>query len=425
MPVRDTFGLVPPGSELALYFLFVPFGAVLVIGLRRRFAESGLGRAIAAAPGGTAGGLGRLLRYALLQRRVAHRPRGWPHLGIFFGFLTLLFGTTIVALDWDVARPLGVRLLAGSPYLWLEALLDALGLVFVAGLIAGLTWRLARLRTAGSDQHRVQRQFLWLLGGLLFMGLTGFILEGLRLTIRPVPWADWSFAGARVADAFAAAGIGPAAQPYYVALWWTHALVAFTVIASLPYTVFLHAAAAPFNVMAQAGRPRKELPAPFDLREIEKTGNFDVKVGASGVRDLDQEMRFALQACTNCGRCDDVCPAVATGTALSPRRLVQTLRAEALRHDPAADLLAAGTVTADVLWACTTCAACVEACPVFIRPVDYIVPFRRELVARQQVDRRQGEFLANLGRSMNPYGLSAERRNDLATELRRRGSGSG
>ena len=70
------------------------------------------------------------------------------------------------------------------------------------------------------------------------------------------------------------------------------------------------------------------------------------------------------------------------------------------------------------MWACTTCAACVEACPVFIRPVDYIVPFRRELVARQLLDKRQAEFLANLGRSNNAYGLPADQRNQLAADLR-------
>ncbi len=419
MPVRDTFGLVPPGSELILYLVFVPFAAVFVVGLRRRFAASGIGSQIRESPGGIASAVGRLFRFALLQYRVARRPRGWPHLGIFFGFLALLFGTSVVAVDWDIARPLGIRLLAGAPYLYLETFLDGLGLVFIIGLLAGLAWRAATRRKAGPDQRRVRRQFLWLAGGLLYMGLTGFLLEGLRLAIRPVPWAGWSFVGSRLAALLAALGVDAAWQPVYVALWWSHAVVAFSLIASLPFTVFLHAVAAPINLMAQPGRPRRELPAPFDLRELERTGNFDVKVGAASVADLDAGARFALQACTNCGRCDEACPAVAMGTALSPRRLVQTLRAKAMSDDPGEDLLAGGSVTSDALWACTTCAACVEACPVFIRPVDYIVPFRRELVARQRIDKRQSEFLANLGRSMNPYGLPAGRRGELAAELRR------
>lgn len=212
-------------------------------------------------------------------------------------------------------------------------------------------------------------------------------------------------------------GLGHTGELIYVILWWTHAFVAFTIIAALPYTAFLHSITAPLNLMVHPGRPKLELDTPFDLREIEASGNFDVKVGAATLAELSHAQRFALMACTNCGRCDSVCPAVASGTALSPRQLVQSLRAKQFAGDTKTDLLDAGTVSAGALWACTTCGACVEACPVFIRPVDYIVPFRRELVTRQQIDKRQTEFLGNLGRSFNPYGLPPANRSRLAAEL--------
>lgn len=417
MPVRETFGFVPAGSELLLYLVFIPFAIVFAVGLYRRFSASGLGRQIAQGTGGLGGALRRFVRYGLLQGRVARRARGWPHLAIFYGFLTLLFGTTVVALDWDLLRPLGFRLLVGAPYLWLEALLDGLGLVFVLGLGTALVWRLVRVRSAGPDQRAAQWQFVALITALLYMGVTGFILEGLRLSMKPVAWADWSFIGARVAGLVPLLGLQDLAPHLYVSLWWSHALVAFALIAALPYTVFLHSIAAPLNQMALAGRPRPALGTPFDLRELQASGDFDVKVGATSLEDLEPGQRFALLACTNCGRCDDACPAFAMGTALSPRRLVQSLRARALAGDSRTDLIEAGTVTPAELWACTTCAACVEACPVLIRPVDYIVPFRRELVTRQRLEKRQTEFLANLGRSLNPYGLPASRRGQLMSEL--------
>jgi Fe-S oxidoreductase len=169
--------------------------------------------------------------------------------------------------------------------------------------------------------------------------------------------------------------------------------------------------------MVHPGRPLLALDAPFDLREVAASGNFDVKAGASSLADLPSAQRFAPLACTNCGRCDDACPAFASGTALSPRRLVQALRARHMAGDTATDLLASGVVDEAALWACTTCSACVHACPVLIRPVDYIVPFRRELVARQQIDKRQIEFLGNLGRSLNPYGLPAASRARLPAQL--------
>lgn len=186
-PSRPTFGLVPQGSELILYLVFVPFAVAFCAGLYLRLRASGLVQLVTTGPGGVTGGLRRLLWYGFLQRRVAHRARGWPHVGIFYGFLTLFFGTAVVALDWDVFRPLGARILVGSPYLYLEALLDALGLVFVVSLIAALTWRLIKLPSTSPDQRRMQWQFVLLIVGLLYMGLTGFILEGLRLALRPVP----------------------------------------------------------------------------------------------------------------------------------------------------------------------------------------------------------------------------------------------
>jgi heterodisulfide reductase subunit C len=418
LPIRQTFGLVPQGTDVDMYLVFAPFAVVFCVGIYLRLRASGLVRLVTAGPGGIAGALQRLLVFGLLQRRVAHRPRGWPHVGIFYGFLTLLFGTTVVALDWDVLRPLGVRILSGSRYLYFKALLDALGFIFVISLIAALAWRLIRLRSTGPDQRRMQWQFVLLIIGLLYMGTTGFILEGLRLTLRPVPWADWSFIGNRLVALLYALGVEQRGETIYLALWWSHAVVAFTLIAALPYSAFLHSVAAPLNLMVHPGHPKLALDAPFDLREIEASGNFDVKAGASTLADLNEAQRFALLACTNCGRCDSVCPAFASGTALSPRQLVQGLRGVQMAGDSRTDLLDSGDVSAPALWACTTCGACVQACPVFIRPVDYIVPFRRELVTRQQIDKRQIEFLGNLGRSLNPYGLPAANRSRLATELK-------
>ncbi len=418
VPSRQTFGLVPQGTDVLLYVVFVPFAIAFSVGLYLRLRTSGLVRLVTAGPNGIAGGLQRLLVFGLLQGRVAHRPRGWPHVGIFYGFLTLLFGTTVVALDWDVLRPLGVRILSGLSYLYFKALLDALGVIFVISLIAALVWRLLKLRSTGPDQRRMQWQFVLLIVGLLYMGMTGFVLESLRLTLRPVPWAHWSFIGNSLIGPLHALGPAQPGEAIYLALWWSHAIIAFTLIAALPYSAFLHSVAAPLNLMVHPGRPKLALDAPFDLREIEVSGNFDVKAGASTLADLTEAQRFALLACTNCGRCDNVCPAFASGTALSPRQLVQGLRGMQMAGDSRTDLLDSGDVSASALWACTTCGACVQACPVLIRPVDYIVPFRRELVTRQQIDKRQIEFLGNLGRTFNPYGLPPANRSRLAAELK-------
>lgn len=416
VPSRPTFEFVPPASEVLLYIVFAPFAIAFCVGLYLHLRSLHLAQALRTVPGGWRSALGRLGWAGLMQRRVARLPRGLPHLGIFFGFLTLLVGTVIVAIDWDLVRPFGARLLVGSRYLYLEAVLDALGLLFVLGLIAALVWRLARLPQTGRDQRRIQWQFVVLILGLLYMGLTGFTLEALRLAVRPVPWSGWSFVGNAASVLFTGLDHAIAANAYVV-LWWSHAVIAFALIAALPYTAFLHSIVAPLNLLVHPGRPKLELDTPFDLREVEASGNFDVKPGASTLADLRDEQCLAILACTNCGRCDQVCPAFASGTALSPRRLTQSLRERLIDGGRGVDLLDAGVVSAEAVWACTTCGACVEACPVFIRPVDVIVPLRRELVSRQRIDRRQAELLGNLGRALNPYGLPPAHRAQLAGEL--------
>lgn len=417
MPIRETLALMPGVTSPIMYAVLALFAIVFFYGIYLRLRSSSVLELISNGSGGWSGAVKRLAIYALGQRRVAEKPRGWPHMGIFYGFLALLAGTTIVAIDWDLLRPLGFRFLAGTRYLVFEAVLDILGAFFVIGLVAALFSRLQRVFSAGADQRRIQMQFVWLIVGLLYMGITGFFLEGLRLTLDPVPWAHWDVVGVHVAELIAWLGIDAHAATVYLALWWSHAIVAFGLIASLPYTAFLHSVGGPLNVMVHPGVPRIELPTPFDLREVLESGNYDVKAGAQTLGDLEQGQRFALLACTNCGRCDNACPAFAMGTELSPRGLVQKLRWKLLAGDVDTDLLTEGDLSPGELWACTTCAACVRACPVLIRPVDYIVPYRRELVTRQQLDKRQTELLGNLGRAFNPYGMPAANRARLAEAL--------
>lgn len=416
MPQRETFVLLPPATPLLLYLWFAPFAAVFAVGVYRRLRAVGFPALRPGPVGEVARQFVRLAKYGFLQRRVGERSGGWPHLGIFFGFLTLLAGTVLVALDGGLLKPLGYRLLTGSFYLAVEAALDLMGAVFLVAVLVAFIRRLIRMRRASHDQRRIQVRFSLLLAGFLYLAATGFGLEALRLAIHPVAWSEWSFVGAHLAAALRSYHLVDGVALYPM-LWWSHATVAFALIAALPFSVFLHSVSAPLNVMVQTGVPNPELSTPFDLRQLQETGNFDVKVGASVLGDFAPEHRLALLACTNCGRCDDACPAVAMGTALSPRKLVQVLQAKAMAQDTATDLFSAGVVSEPEVWACTTCAVCVRACPVLIRPVDYIVPLRRALLTRQRLNERLAALLENLGQSFNAYGLPGARRGDLPREL--------
>ncbi|MEK7862063.1 MAG: (Fe-S)-binding protein, partial [Chloroflexota bacterium] len=140
------------------------------------------------------------------------------------------------------------------------------------------------------------------------------------------------------------------------------------------------------------------VPAPLGLRRIE---------------DLSWKQLLELDSCTKCGRCHEICPARSSGTPLSPRDLVLDLREHAdsahgarlpfdprrgqpLDGGPRDGQLAGGVISADALWACTTCLACVEVCPVGIEHVPMIVGMRRALIDDGAVDRSLQDVLAKI-----------------------------
>ncbi|MCI0530115.1 MAG: (Fe-S)-binding protein, partial [Nitrospira sp.] len=158
---------------------------------------------------------------------------------------------------------------------------------------------------------------------------------------------------------------------------------------------------------------------PFNLMKLIETGNFDVKVGAGKIEDLDWRQKLGLSACTNCGRCQEVCPAYATGTALSPRRFVQNLKHELDTATGSGKMknLFDGVVSENEVWSCTMCGACIQACPVLIHPPHYIIELRRELVSQNKLDKKKTELLSNLSGSFNPFGFPHADREPFVRQL--------
>lgn len=386
---------------MPLYVLLGLCLVALAFGVIRQLSFLPFRALLGSAPGWPFGPPRRFLQHILLQSRIARRPGGLPHVALVAGVVGLTIGTILVAIDWDIARPAGARLLRGGFYLGFEAVMDGLGILLVAGVLAGLIriWR-----RGGTASGRFRRANVLVLWALLLLGVGGFLLEGLRLLVHPVPWGSYSFVGVRVAGILGSMVTFESAANLYHVLWWSHAAVAFGLLAALPFSSLLHALTVPLNVLVSRDRPRADLPAPFDLRELIKTGDFDVRPGSACLADLDAGRLLSLLACTDCGRCDDACPAHQSGADLSPRRMVGALRQQLDGRNTAADLLG-GVLSDRELWACTTCASCVEACPALVAPMDLVISFRRELVARQNLDRRQTEMLSALNRSFNPYGL--------------------
>jgi len=404
-PHRVTYDLMPVLTALIMYAVLSGFAAAFLYGIYKRFRiyfkgsrppsidhfKERAARAIANAFG---------------QKKVLKKPApGLMHLLIYSGIIVLLIGTTLVFLDNDIWQTLfHTQILVGNFYLFYEFFLDAFGLVAIAGLLIAIfrrtLWKPPNLPTSLDD--------VFIFFVLIVILITGYMLEGIRLLVdRPV-WGSWSFIGYQVSLFLGSQGLGGSSTIiFYQGLWWFHALLAFTALASIPYTKLFHVITSPFNAMFMPLRPKGQLSTPFDLRQVLSTGNFDVKVGAAAMNDFSWQQRLSFDSCTSCGRCTNSCPASAAGTVLSPMHLILKLRNFMLSRQTTdgGNSVIGDVVTPEELWACTTCRACVNGCPVLIDHVDAIVDMRRSLVGESKLDKPKKDLLMNLNNVANPYGL--------------------
>jgi Fe-S oxidoreductase/nitrate reductase gamma subunit len=409
VPIREHFIFIPEWLGLLLYVTAALSVIALIYGICVRTRPIGLKNLLGVYVKNFSQNVSFTLRQWLLQRRLMlRRYPGVMHWGIFFGTLVLFIGTVIVFVDYDILRFFSTEVLRDGSYLLFEVILDVFGAFFVVGLVLAI-WR----RTVIKPTYLENRRWDYaILAGLLYIGLTGFVLEGLRLAMKPVPWSVWSVFGNFLGELFRASGISASSGVgLYQALWLSHALVAFILIALLPHSTLFHIILSSANKLRSKITPIGRLTTPFRLAELMETGNFEVKVGFNTVQELPWERRLMLLACTNCGRCQEVCPAVAAGRALNPRLLVQHL-GQILKGDVekwGQDVFQ-GVVSEAEVWGCTMCGACVYECPVLIRKPDFLIDLRRYLIANGRADQRMNLLLTNLQTHGNPFGARSHDR---------------
>ena len=321
------------------------------------------------------------------------------HFSLFWGFAVLVLATTIAAIEFNVEEYLGFRVPTAYYRVQFGFVWDILGGGLATVGLVMAAWRRYALRPERLNTFADDAAVLTYLGMLL---LTGFALEGLRVGATELNPASefyapdvaiWSPIGWAFAQAFLAVGLSTSAMvSAHAVLWWFHALVFVAGIAYLAigFGKLAHIFVSPLNIYLKPLRPSGALPSAGDLMTAER-------FGASDVGDWTSQQLLSYDACTNCGRCETQCPAWSTGKPLSPRKVIQDLRAYTELRSR--ELLGAKSVGADaphpsismlrdavgedVLWSCTTCAACVEACPVEIRHIDSIVEMRRYLVLEE------------------------------------------
>ena len=359
--------------------------------------------------------LRRFTKYGVGQRKVVQGGSGGVmHGALFFGFLMLVAYTTLIFIQTDIF-PLftNIVFMQGNFYLMLEFLGDTLGLAFVVGLIIAVyrrfVQRLERLETR-LDDYLVLTMLIWI-------GVSGFFLEAMRFLATQPSWAIYSPVGYAISQLIGISSISEGqARDLYQVLWWAHMFMVMALIAIWPYTKLVHVLTSSLNIAVSPMKQMGKLSTPFSLAKLLDSGEFQTPPNATSSMSFKPMQRLSLDACTNCGRCQEVCPAYASGRDLSPRLVVQDLGAD-MRGDKKADVFSSGVIREQELWSCTACNACVDACPVFINPLDFIIEFRRTLVADGKLDKMKRTFLENIAQTNNPYGLPQNDRQTWLKEL--------
>lgn len=358
--------------------------------------------------------LRELLVNVVFQNRVLRKAYpGLMHFLIFWGVSIQVLGTILSILQFELFLPVSVPFPRQSAYLLFELVMDLAGGMILLGVLMA-----AFRRLVSRPSHLETRWDDWYaLGILLLLPLLGFVTEGLRFVAASPEWRQWSPIGNLVAGLFTNLGVGPqdadAAHPFF---FWTHIVAGLVFFASIPFTKLKHLLTGPLNILARSPRAMGEIEFIENIEEVEK-------LGVGQIDEFAPNLMLAFNACAQCGRCEDVCPATFSGMNLSPRVIIRNLRDEVqgvLVSPNGKDLLPLSdqVIDSETPWLCTTCGACVYACPMFINPVDALVEMRRfATLTTGDVPGSVGEALTGMERRGNPWSMPKEEHAPWAKEL--------
>jgi Fe-S oxidoreductase len=348
------------------------------------------------------------------------------HLFIFWGFMVITMGTVELLVQGLWPRASWALLLGQPLSRALNTVIDVANLIVLAAM-AFAVFRRTRLKP-----HLIpmSRDAALILGSIALLMISHF---GMRAFALQAGHADEGFP----LSAVIARVLPEAGAPWILseASRWVHVVVLLVFLNTLVYSKHSHILAALPNIYFRDLGQKGVLPK-LDLEadDIEKTGVV------STYKDFTWKHLLDSFACTECARCTNECPAYNTGKPLSPMQVVHDLRDELTAHlpdrGPLDDLierfqhgkdhagpagtnppLIGGRTTEEVLWACTTCGACQEVCPVFIDQPGKIMEMRRNLVlVQEKIPAELARTYKNLEQNGNPWGIGADRRMDWAKD---------
>ncbi|HVC45473.1 MAG TPA: (Fe-S)-binding protein [Candidatus Binataceae bacterium] len=385
------------------------------------------------------------------QGFVGRETWGWMHYAFLVAFTGLFIGTSIVFVNDDMRRFLGLfgihlYFYYGDFYLVFKAVMDTCFLLLIAGVI-GASMRRAIVKPALLDHpanDKLQdnwenRVGYWLpLLLLTLVPITGLMLEGARINANPPGFVEWAYIGRAMGRIEGALGAGATFHRY---LWLFHVMLVYGLLFCLPFTKLRHFLIAPLNLYFRNLGPRGRL-AP--IKDFENAETF----GVAQVEQYSWKQLLDMASCLECGRCTINCPTVNTGKALNPKFLVIAQREHLLDKAPTLLAIAAHTAhaehgapgghaghgaeshaydgpdmitevaTEDVIWGCTTCGWCEEGCPVGIEHIQRIVDMRRhQTLMESKFPTQATNAFKGIENQGNPWGLAQEKRAEWAAGL--------
>ena len=343
-----------------------------------------------------------VIKYAIVQTRVLRqRYPGVMHIALAWSFFIFFLGTALATINTHF-----FKFLTGSVFSFYKLTLDVFTVIFLVGAILAIY----RRYITKPDKLTYEPKFTWTLILLVLIVLGGITTESLRLAVEQPLNKAWSPLGWLLAQGFLATGSSDAAlMNLHLIIWLVHLFLAAITLVILPVGSLLHVLTGPLNIFfAELDRPIGSLPPT-------PTDQAGIPIYVSKLSELTWKQILNGEACTECGRCQDVCPAYGAGYPLNPKEMIlgiSEVLKDAKSHQNGYDLslLENSNLSKEVLWSCTTCAACITECPVLIEHIDTIVEIRRHLVIEGLIDTELQDALTNLGRYGNSFGQSPRKR---------------
>lgn len=340
--------------------------------------------------------IGSMRRILLHGDILREKGVGYFHLFVFYIFLLAIMLVIIFQLPVT---------LSSSVAAIQSVVLDAIGLLSLIGVLF-FFYRRLYVTDKGFDN---KKEDFVILSFLLAIILTGFILEGVR--IRATGGQSVLSPVGTIFSAFIPSN--EALYPFLSRFFWRlHFFFIAGFIAYIPFSKMIHVILIPLSYAFCNNAP-KGVYKSLDLDNAEE-------FGANKLKDLTWKDLMDLETCVRCGRCQENCPAFLTEKPLSPKKLIQDLRKilENSGKKPDAPLLTEEDVSSKVVFACTTCRACMENCPAGIEHLDKMIELKRYLVLMEGSITPEAQLLfKNLERNGNPWGMPATTRGDWAKDL--------